>query len=217
MAKEKTAYRCRECGATAPRWEGRCHACGDWNTLVEEAHRPKRTQLEPSARPVPVADVSLASGIARPTHIDELDRVLGGGLVPGSVTLLGGEPGIGKSTLLLQALTSLARRGNRCHSLLLRPAVKHRFGATVEIVLFEMRETGLSSVADPAALLLADRQHGVPGCVVTPVLEGQRPLLVEVQGLVSTIADDRAVNPVRSSQGLDPKRLAVLLAVLDAR
>src|SRR5436190_13567912 len=114
MAKEKTAYRCRECGATAPRWEGRCHACGDWNTLVEEARRPRPSQLEPSARPIAVADVSLATGTARPTHIDDLDRVLGGGLVPGSVTLLGGEPGIGKSTLLLQMLTSLASGGARC-------------------------------------------------------------------------------------------------------
>ncbi|MBV8559241.1 MAG: DNA repair protein RadA, partial [Acidimicrobiia bacterium] len=109
MAKETTAFRCRECGATAPRWEGRCHACGDWNTLVEESRRPPSAPHEPSARPIPVAEVPLASGTARPTHIGELDRVLGGGLVPGSVTLLGGEPGIGKSTLLLQALTSLAR------------------------------------------------------------------------------------------------------------
>src|SRR3954463_6304178 len=111
MAKEKTAYRCRECGATAPRWEGRCHACGDWNTLVEEARRPRPSQLEPSARPIAVADVSLATGTARPTHIDDLDRVLGGGLVPGSVTLLGGEPGIGKSTLLLQAMAHRASAG----------------------------------------------------------------------------------------------------------
>src|SRR5947209_2352633 len=113
MAKEKTAYRCRECGATAPRWEGRCHSGGDWNTLVEEAHRPKRAQFEPSMRPIAVGDVPLASGVARPTHIGELDRVLGGGLVPGSVTLLGGEPGIGKSTLLLQALAAIAAAGGR--------------------------------------------------------------------------------------------------------
>src|SRR3954453_7100287 len=115
MPKEKTAFRCRECGATAPRWEGRCHSCGDWNTLVEEAHRPKQApQHAPSMRPIPVGDVPLSSGTARPTHIDELDRVLGGGLVPGSVTLLGGEPVVGKSTFLLQALTSLARSGARC-------------------------------------------------------------------------------------------------------
>jgi len=337
MAKEKTAFRCRECGATAPRWEGRCHSCGDWNTLVEEARRHK---YEAGDRPVLVGDVPLAPGVHRPTHIDELDRVLGGGLVPGSVTLLGGEPGIGKSTMLLQMLTSLARAGARCllvcgeesaaqvrlraerlqaivpnlwlvadpevqgvvahvqelepdvlavdsvqtlsdvdlpaapgsvtqvtecanrlvrlakeramatvlvghvtkegtlagprvlehavdtvlsfdgdrhHALRLLRAAKHRFGATGEIGLFEMGDTGLTTVADPASLLLADRQHGVPGCVVTPVLEGARALLVEVQGLVSTIEADVKVNPVRSTQGLDPKRLAVMLAVLDAR
>jgi DNA repair protein RadA/Sms len=340
MAKEKTAYRCRECGAMAPRWEGRCHACGDWNTLIEEARQPTRRHHAPSVRPVPVTDVALADGVARSTGIEELDRVLGGGLVPGSVTLLGGEPGIGKSTLLLQALTSLARSGARCllvcgeesaaqvrvraerlqalvpnlwlvadpevqavvahvqelepdvlavdsvqtltdvdlpaapgsisqvtectnrlvrlakeramatvlvghvtkegtlagprvlehavdtvlsfdgdrhHALRLLRAVKHRFGATGEIGLFEMDERGLSTVADPAALLLADRQRGVAGCVVTPVLEGARPLLVEVQGLVSELPDEVKVNPVRSAQGLDPKRMAVLLAVLHAR
>ena len=341
MAKEKTAFRCRECGATAPRWEGRCHSCGDWNTLVEEARRTTtRTQHEPAERPVLVSEVPLTSGMHRPTHIDELDRVLGGGLVPGSVTLLGGEPGIGKSTLLLQTLTSLARAGARCllvcgeesaaqvrmraerlnaivpnlwlvadpevqgvvahvqelepdvlavdsvqtlsdvdlpaapgsvtqvtectnrlvrlakeraiatvlvghvtkegtlagprvlehavdtvlsfdgdrhHALRLLRAAKHRFGATGEIGLFEMGEAGLSTVADPAALLLADRQRGVPGCVVTPVLEGARALLVEIQGLVSAIDADAKVMPVRSTQGLDPKRLSVLLAVLNAR
>jgi DNA repair protein RadA/Sms len=342
MAKEKTAYRCRECGATAPRWEGKCHSCGDWNTLVEEVNRQKRAPFEPSIRPVAVGDVPLSSGTARPTHIAELDRVLGGGFVPGSVTLLGGEPGVGKSTLLLQTLTSLARAGARCllvcgeesaaqvrlraerlqaivpnlwlvadpevqgvvahvqelepdilavdsvqtltdidipaapgsvsqvtectqrlvrlakergmatvlvghvtkegslagprvlehavdtvlsfdgdrhHALRLLRAVKHRFGATGEIGLFEMGEAGLSTVVDPAALLLGDRQHGVPGCVVTPVLEGARALLVEVQGLVSAIPKDTdvKVNPVRSTQGLDYKRLAVILAVLDAR
>jgi DNA repair protein RadA/Sms len=342
MPKEKTAFRCRECGASAPRWEGRCHACGDWNTLVEEARRPTAPRQETVERPVLVTDVSLDAGVHRATHIDELDRVLGGGLVPGSVTLLGGEPGIGKSTLLLQALTSLARGGARCllvcgeesaaqvrlraerldaivpnlwlvadpevqgvvahvqelepdvlavdsvqtlsdldlpaapgsvtqvtecthrlvrlaktramatllvghvtkegtlagprvlehavdtvlsfdgdrhHALRLLRAVKHRFGATGEIGLFEMSERGLTTVADPAALLLADRQHGVAGCVVTPVLEGARALLVEVQGLVSPIPKDSEakVSPVRSTQGLDAKRLAALLAVLAAR
>src|SRR4051812_3653359 len=337
MAKEKTAYRCRECGATAPRWEGRCHACGDWNTLVEESARPKTRHVTVS-RPVSVADVPLAAGISRPTGIDELDRVLGGGLVPGSVTLLGGEPGVGKSTLLLQALTSLAGAGARCllvcgeesaaqvrlraerlgaivpnlwlvadpevqgvvahvqelepdilavdsvqtlldvdlpsspgsvtqvtecthrlvrlakdrdmaavlvghvtkdgalagprvlehavdtvlsfdgdrhHALRLLRATKHRFGATGEIGLFEMNGAGLETVADPAALLLADRQRGVAGCVVAPLLEGERPLLVEVQGLTSRLPDDSNVTPVRSAQGLDQKRIALLLAVLD--
>ena len=114
MARERTAYRCRECGTVAPRWEGRCHGCGDWNTLVEEQPRRRRVTGEDRPRPVPVADVAVAARASRRTGLDELDRVLGGGLVPGSVALLGGEPGVGKSTLLLQALTSLARGGARC-------------------------------------------------------------------------------------------------------
>src|SRR5207248_8032178 len=114
MARERTAYRCRECGTVAPRWEGRCHGCGDWNTLVEEARKRPRAAPASLARPIAVGDIPLASGVTRPTGIGELDRVLGGGLVPGSVTLLGGEPGIGKSTLLLQAVAALARGGARC-------------------------------------------------------------------------------------------------------
>jgi DNA repair protein RadA/Sms len=113
--------------------------------------------------------------------------------------------------------TVLSFDGDRHHALRLLRAAKHRFGATGEIGLFEMHEAGLRTVADPAALLLADRQHGVAGCVVTPVLEGARSLLVEVQGLVSKIEGEVKVSPVRSAQGLDPKRLAVILAVLDAR
>jgi DNA repair protein RadA/Sms len=342
MPKEKTAFQCRECGAIAPRWEGRCHACGDWNTLEEQrvGSRRNATDHEPLTRPVAVAEVPLASGISRPTGVAELDRVLGGGLVPGSVTLLGGEPGVGKSTLLLQALASLAGAGARCllvcgeesaaqvrlraerlgaivpnlwlvadpevqavvahvqelepdvlavdsvqtlidvdvasaagsitqvtecanrlvrlakeramstilvghvtkdgalagprvlehavdtvltfdgdrhHALRLLRAVKHRFGATGEIGLFEMDESGLTTVADPAALLLADRQRNTPGCVVAPVLEGERPLLVEFQGLVAPNESENKVTLVRSAQGLDPKRLALLIAVLDRR
>src|SRR5207237_5051446 len=111
MAKEKTAYRCRECGAVAPRWEGRCHACGDWNTLVEEARRP-RALAEPVSRPVPVGEVPVVDGSCRASGLAEVDRVLGGGLVAGSVTLLGGEPGVGKSTLLLQLLANIAATGS---------------------------------------------------------------------------------------------------------
>src|SRR5436305_15089422 len=113
MAKEKTAYRCRECGATAPRWEGRCHACGDWNTLVEQGAGGQKARHEPLTRPVLVGEVALAASASRPTNLDELDRVLGGGLVPGSVTLLGGEPGVGKSTLITQVAASVARAGWR--------------------------------------------------------------------------------------------------------
>ena len=280
-------------------------------------------------------DTTLAA--RRSTGIEELDRVLGGGLVGGSVTLLGGEPGIGKSTLLLQALvhmaeagarallvtaeeskeqvrlraerlgaihpgvlivaatslpevlehvadvnpdvlavdsiqtvadpevpgapgsvtqvrecahrlvrlakdrnlptvlvghvtkegsiagprvlehivdTVLAFEGDRHHALRMLHALKHRFGSTHELGLFAMEEAGLVDVSDPSSLFLADRRTGLPGSVVTAVLEGARPVLVEVQALVTPT---RAPMPRRSAQGLDQNRLALLLAVLEAR
>jgi DNA repair protein RadA/Sms len=120
MARARTVHRCTECGAAAPRWSGRCNGCGEWNTLVEEVEeRPaagatdRRRAAGERDRPVPILEVDAAEWSARPTGIGELDRVLGGGLVPGSVTLVGGEPGIGKSTLLLQALGALGAAGAR--------------------------------------------------------------------------------------------------------
>jgi len=315
------------------RWEGRCAGCGEWDALqvvqeaVEAAAVPRRD------RPLPIAQVDALGAVPRPTGIPELDRVLGGGLVPGSVTLVGGEPGIGKSTLLLQALaarsldectllvsaeesaqqvrrradrlgclapglhllaattigevtaavdevepavlvvdsvqtvyepelgstpgspgqvrgvaaavTALAKRrqlaavlvghvtkdgdlagprvlehlvdtvlsfeGDRHHALRLLRAVKHRFGATGELGLFEMGERGLEGVKDPSGMLLGDRQRGVTGSVVVPVQEGSRILLVEVQALVT---ESSLANPRRSAQGLDGGRLAQLVAVL---
>ncbi len=118
MAKLRTVHRCTDCGAASPQWAGKCSGCGAWNSLVEEVDEPRpvaRSGRSPAAdRPVPVTEVDSAEFSPRPTGIAELDRVLGGGLVPGSVTLVGGEPGIGKSTLLLQAMASLARSGARC-------------------------------------------------------------------------------------------------------
>lgn len=291
----------------------------------------------PSDRPIPLGDVSTEMAAMRSTGIEELDRVLGGGLVGGSVTLLGGEPGIGKSTLMLQALarmaaagaqvllvtaeeskeqvrlraerlgaihpnllivaetslphvlthvaevapdvlavdsiqtvadpdvpgvpgsvsqvrecahrlvrlakdrniptllvghvtkdgtiagprtlehivdTVLAFEGDRHHALRMLHALKHRFGSTQELGLFAMEESGLADVSDPSSLFLEDRRTGLPGSVVTAVLEGARPVLVEVQALVTPT---RAPVPRRSSQGLDPNRLTLLLAVLAAR
>src|SRR5437667_5395285 len=107
-------HRCSECGHTTPRWEGRCGGCGAWNTLVEEVAAATAPVLASAERPVPIGQVAASGAAARATGIPELDRVLGGGLVPGSVTLLGGEPGIGKSTLLLQALAAMAGAGTRC-------------------------------------------------------------------------------------------------------
>ena len=116
MARDRTIYRCSACGAMEPKWAGRCSACGAWNELVEEhasPHRPVEAdeRTGPRVRPRPIAEVDTGRWHPAPTHVAELDRVLAGGLVPGSVTVLGGEPGIGKSTLLLQALAGLAKDG----------------------------------------------------------------------------------------------------------
>ena len=119
MARLRTVHRCTECGTGAPRWSGRCGGCGEWNTLVEEVEEVRNAAAATTARankgeqPVPILEVDAAEFSARPTGIGELDRVLGGGFVPGSVTLVGGEPGIGKSTLLLQVLGALAATGAR--------------------------------------------------------------------------------------------------------
>jgi DNA repair protein RadA/Sms len=329
MPKVRTVHRCAECGAAAARWLGRCPECGAWGTLVE--HQPS---ADPGAEsPVPIADVDPLGAARRPTGIDELDGVLGGGLVAGSVTLLGGEPGMGKSTLLLQVLAHLAATGARCllvtaeesreqvrlraerlgalpdgllvvaetslpavlghvdavmpyvlavdsiqavadpelggvpgsvsqvrecahrlaqlakartlttllvghvtkdgtlagpralehvvdtvlsfdgerhHALRMLRALKHRFGPTDTLGLFEMGERGLVTVPDASALFLADRRAGTPGSVVTAVLDGVRPLLVEVQALVVP-----SHSPRQSAQGLDAARLPLLLAVLE--
>ncbi|HEX6420445.1 MAG TPA: DNA repair protein RadA [Acidimicrobiales bacterium] len=347
MSRVRTVFRCRECGAEAPQWMGWCTACGATGTLGEEAAGPAGAQaaLAPRSVPVPIAEAVGDATAPVPTGDGELDRVLGGGLVPGSVTVLGGEPGVGKSTLLLQALASIAARrrpggrgggqgvpclyvtaeesarqvalraerlgvrtpalwlvaetslptvlghldalapevvvvdsiqtvhdpdlasapgsvgqvrgcaqrlvseakargvsivlvghvtkdgglagprvlehlvdtvlafdGDRHHALRMLRAVKHRFGSTHELGLFEMGEQGLTGVPDPSALFLADRQPGVPGSVVAPVLDGQRPLLVEVQALVVPAS---APAPRRTAQGVDGGRLAQVLAVLD--
>jgi len=338
MGKDQTCYRCQECGGAAARWAGRCPACGSWNTLVEERTAPRRGRVAPrvatAPRAVPIAQVASDEFRPRSTGIGELDRVLAGGLVPGSVTLVGGEPGIGKSTLLLQLAaerarvgdrvlyvsaeesrpqvrlraerlgalvpgvwlasdaslpdlvahfddvkpdvvvvdsiqtvhdpelasapgsvtqvrecahalvqeakarsvalllvghvtkdgglagprvlehvvdTVLAFEGDRHHALRLLRAVKHRFGATAELGLFEMTDGGLVGVPDGSGLFLADRHEGAAGSVVVPTMEGQRPLLVEVQALVE---ESKLTQPRRSVQGLDAGRVALLLAVL---
>ncbi|MDQ3895707.1 MAG: DNA repair protein RadA [Actinomycetota bacterium] len=339
MARTRSTYRCAECGADFPQWTGRCSGCGSWNTVVEERVSPPRAAVfaPPASQAVPIAEVDSEGWEPRPTGIGELDRVLGGGLVAGSVTLLGGEPGIGKSTLLLQALSALAASGSRCllasaeesaqqvrmraarldgleprlwlvaetelpailahadavrpdvlvvdsiqtvfdadlasapgsvaqvrecahrlvraakesgratvlvghvtkdgalagprvlehvvdtvlsfegerhHALRLLRAVKHRFGPTSELGLFEMTDGGLAGVPDPGRLFLSDRQAQAPGSVVVPTLEGHRPLLVELQGLV---ARSPLASPRRSAQGLDSGRLAMVCAVIEER
>lgn len=336
MAKQRVEFRCDECGASTPQWSGKCASCGAWNALREGPALVASPTLVPLLEPaVPVYEVDMAEWEARPTGIAELDRVLAGGLVPGSVTLLGGEPGVGKSTLLTQVAAAMAHAGGRVlyvsaeessqqvrlraerldalaprlwlaadtnlahvvshfdavrpdvvivdsiqavhdpelgsapgsvvqvrecahrlvreakergvaivlvghvtkdgglagprvlehvvdtvlafegehhHALRLVRAVKHRFGSTNEVGLFEMGDGGLIPVPDASALFLADRRPGVPGSTVVPALDGHRPLLVEVQAL--TIKTN-APMARRSAQGLDAGRLAFLLAVLE--
>ena len=338
MGKSRIIYRCTECGSATSKWGGRCGVCAAWNSLVEheEAGDHVVVPTGPSSPARPIGEIERGGARPRPTGIGELDRVLGGGLVPGSVTLLGGEPGIGKSTLVLQLLagwperslyvsaeesaqqvrlraerlgavqpdlwllpetslprilatieevkpsllvvdsiqtigepslpsapgsvvqvrgcaqrlvaeakqrdlpvlmvghvtkegglagpralehivdTVLAFEGDRHHSLRLLRATKHRFGPTNELGVFEMAGAGLIGVPDASSLFLTDRRTGVAGSAITPTLEGQRPLLVEVQALTNKLSAV-GVPPRRSAQGIDSGRLALLLAVLERR
>ncbi len=335
-------FRCTECGAEQPKWGGRCDACAAWNSLVEEAIGRKVGRLEgarPSsdATPVQLSNVP-TSGVARwRTGIAEFDFVLGGGIVPGSIVLVGGEPGIGKSTLLMQCAAGLEAAGvstlyvsgeespdqlrlradrlredaagihvlgetrleaivhhatalgarvvlldsiqttyteelegapgnvgqvRECAARLMRfakdagPAVllvghvtkgggiagpktlehivdtvlyfegessldhrilraaKNRFGSVDEIGVFRMTGAGLEPVANPAAAFLAGRSTGVSGSAITALMEGTRPMLVEIQALASKAGFG---TPQRVATGLDHRRLAVLLAVLERR
>lgn len=336
MGKSRVVYRCTECGAAQPKWAGQCSTCLGWNTLVDDVEVPGQVPPPgPASVPRPIGEVDAGMAAPRSTGVPELDRVLGGGLVAGSVTLLGGEPGIGKSTLLLQLLaqwpertlyvsgeesaqqvrlraerlgavrpdlwllpetslphvlaavanvqptllvvdsiqtindpdlpsapgsvaqvracahrfvamakelglpvvlvghvtkegglagprvlehvvdTVLSFEGDRHHALRLLRAVKHRFGATDELGVFEMGGRGLLGVPDASSLFLTDRRTGVAGSAVVPTLQGQRPLLVEVQALTNRVSP--GVPPRRSAQGLDGGRLALLLAVLERR
>src|SRR5436305_5036185 len=122
MTRLRTIHVCTECTMSTPKWAGRCPSCGAWNSLVEDVEEvggpalaavPSWSAGGAADVPLPIADVDSTESAPQPTGIGELDRVLGGGLVPGSVTLLGGEPGVGKSTLLLQVMTSVASRGRR--------------------------------------------------------------------------------------------------------
>ncbi|MGE0554807.1 MAG: DNA repair protein RadA, partial [Gemmatimonadales bacterium] len=343
MAKARSVFRCSECGHDHPKWNGRCEACGAWNTVAEErVAAPRRTpRLARSDRgPAEVQALAEVQGerlVRWSTGLPELDFVLGGGLVPGSMVLLGGEPGIGKSTLLLQAAARLVGgkrrvlyasgeespeqirlRADRLHEdagpvlvqgethlesivaaaiasradlvvldsiqtvytdalegapgsvgqvresaaqlmrfakesgtsvvvvghvtkggalagpktlehivdtvlyfegepalnyRLLR-AVKNRFGSIDELGVFAMTDRGLEGVPNPSAVFLAARSLGTSGSAVTALMEGTRPVLVEVQALA---APSGYGTPQRVATGLDPKRLAVLLAVLERR
>src|SRR3954467_6973233 len=345
--KTKTVFACQECGAQSQKWLGRCAECGAWNSLVEERAAPepvaatadisKRYSLAVTAGPQLYADIDTLVAERLTTGIGEFDRVLGGGVVPGSLVLIGGEPGIGKSTLLLQAAAHFAKtfgpvlyssgeesehqiksrgerlgieraplyilaetclerileeiarlkpsfvivdsiqtvfsirfqsapgsigqvresatqllfaakgqniptflvghvtkdgnlagpkalehivdtvlyfEGEKHHAHRVVRAVKNRFGAVSEVGVFEMTSNGLRAVPNPSALFLAERPANVPGSAVLCCLEGSRPLLVEVQALVSSTSYG---NARRMASGIDQNRLSLLLAVLEKR
>lgn len=335
----KTLFVCQSCGYESAKWMGRCTECGAWDTFAEEVRRPavpgKKTMTEKGNRPVPIDAVEITDEQRLSTGIEEFDRVLGGGLVAGTLVLIGGDPGIGKSTLMLQALHGMASNGSRVlyvsgeesvrqlrlrsrrletvsSSLLVvseididavmamveseRPdvlvadsiqtmfspeitsapgsvsqvrestmrlmlmakrtgiptflvghvtkegaiagprllehmvdtvlyfegdrnhvfrilrAVKNRFGSTNEIGVFEMKERGLCQVTNPSAVFLSERPENAAGSVVTASMEGTRPILVELQALVSSTSFG---TPRRTILGLDQNRVALLAAVME--
>ena len=340
--RAKTSFHCQACGHQAPRWLGRCPDCGAWNTLKEEripiAAKGRPALFKTSASDAtPICDIEVVGESRRITGIGEFDRVLGGGVIPGSLILIGGDPGIGKTTLLLQALprlglpdeqllyisgeesprqikmrgerlgvahrnllilaeTSLeqmlkaiqeiqpaavvvdsiqtvyteqltsapgsisqvqevagqlmwfAKRsntpvfiighvtkegaiagprllehivdtvlyfeGDKGHSFRILRAVKNRFGSTNEIGVFEMKETGLEEVGNPSELFLAERPQQTNGSVVVSSLEGSRPILVELQALVSPTSYPM---PKRMANGVELNRVSLLIAVMEKR
>ncbi|RJQ49430.1 MAG: DNA repair protein RadA [Nitrospiraceae bacterium] len=335
MSRSRILFQCQSCGYASPKWLGKCPDCGEWNSFAEE-ERITKLKRQKTAEPVILTEISASTGARHSTDIKELDRTLGGGVVMGSVVLIGGDPGIGKSTLILQSLRGLAKlgkvlyvsgeespeqikiraerlniasdkiillpetslegiisvaqdidpqvividsiqtvfsldlpsapgsvgqirecstklmffakkyaiplfiighvtkegaiagpkvlehivdtvlyfEGDKGHPFRILRAVKNRFGSTNEIGVFEMQESGLKEVDNPSQLFLSERPLNVPGSVVTVSLEGTRPLLVEIQALVS--ATNFGV-PRRTALGVDYNRINLLIAVLDKR
>lgn len=342
MAKTKTAYFCQNCGAQYPKWIGQCSSCKQWNTIVEEViQKEQKTTWKTSsggsnraAKPVPVHQINNDSEIRLNLLDQEFNRVLGGGLVPGSLTLLGGEPGIGKSTLLLQIAlrlplktlyvsgeesqkqikmradrilpnsencfvltetktqnifqqiaslqpdlvvldsiqtlhtdyidssagsisqirectaelikfakesntpvilvghitkdgtiagpkilehmvdTVLQFEGDRNYVYRILRSLKNRFGSTAELGIYEMQGVGLREVSNPSEILISNNGEDLSGTAIAATLEGMRPLLIEIQALVSTAVYG---TPQRSTTGFNAKRLNMLLAVLEKR
>ena len=341
MARANVRFICERCGGESLQWHGKCPGCGEWNTLVEfraPTGPPAAARRGPAAQARSAAEVALSEQERLPTGLPELDRVLGGGVVPGALVLLAGEPGVGKSTLLLQSAASFAQlhgaclyvsgeeslaqvamRSRRleppsdqvlllaetevgavedqvralcprllvvdsiqalyaqetdslpgsvtqvreCAARLLRVAkdlgvptvlvghvtkegaiagprllehivdtvlslegdrhsgyrvlraTKNRFGSADELGLFQMGERGLEGVPDASAALLAERRAGAPGSCVAVAMEGSRPLLVEIQALVSR--GSQYGSPRRSVTGVDYNRTCLILAVLEKR
>jgi DNA repair protein RadA/Sms len=344
MKQSKTIFRCQECDYSSPKWMGKCPDCGKWNSLIEEKEAPSlvpsagRRRLTDFSSEVTLLDNVSVQNISRlTTHISEFDRILGGGVVPGSLVLLGGPPGIGKSTLMLQVCTQLARTAGKvlyvsgeeslsqvksradrlrisspnlyllsetnlenivdavnriqpqiliidsvqttyradmtgapgsvgqvreCAAEFLRlaksqhltvfllghvtkegdlagprvlehivdtvlyfeterqqvyrilRAYKNRFGPTSEIGIFEMKGDGLAEITNPSVIFLGERSIDTPGSAVAATIEGTRPLLLEVQALVSRTNFGL---PRRMVTGYDTNRVVLLIAVLEKR
>lgn len=343
MAKVKTAFFCSSCGTQFSKWLGQCTSCKQWNTIVEEVIQKEEKvawQTKSSigirkvSKPLLIGEIDSTKEIRMNTNNTELNRVLGGGLVPGSVTLLGGEPGIGKSTLLLQLSlklpykvlyvsgeesqkqikmraeridpsnnscyiltetntqnifkqieeiapdiliidsiqtlhtdyieasagsisqikettaelikfaketstpvilighitkegniagpkilehmvdTVLQFEGDRNHIYRILRALKNRFGSTSELGIYEMQGNGLREVSNPSEILLSQRQEELSGTAIASTIEGLRPLMIEIQALVSTAVYG---TPQRSATGYNLKRLNMILAVLEKR
>jgi len=341
--KTKTTFFCQNCGSQYAKWMGQCKSCGEWNTIVEEiiqkeekrAWKPKSaTKNKRASKPLKVSEIALDTEVRISTLDNELDNVLGGGIVPGSLILLGGEPGIGKSTLLLQVALAMSKNvlyvsgeesqtqlkmraerlqkqnsdclllnetntqqifrhitdlqpdllvvdsiqtlhtnaidaspgsisqirettaelikfaketatpvflighitkdghiagpkilehmvdvvlqfeGDRNHLYRILRSQKNRFGSTSEIGIYEMQQTGLREVSNPSELLISQKDEALSGTSIAATLEGMRPLMIEVQALVSSAVYG---TPQRSSTGYDIKRLHMLLAVLEKR
>lgn len=337
MAKTTVQFVCQNCGASSPRWQGRCGSCGEWNTLAETVSTSGSAAVKTApGQPVSLGSVKQSSASRIPTKIGEFDRTLGGGIVPGSVVLLGGDPGIGKSTLVLEVARSIAGEipvlyisgeesaeqvklradrlgelppglfilpetdvdravatirdadyglvivdsiqsmrtgeipaaagsvsqvatgasrfqsvakeqgpalliighvtkdgslagpktlehlvdtvlyleGERSGDIRLLRSVKNRFGKTDEIGLFTMTEKGMEELLDPAASLIDSNLQSLPGTVPTVLIEGARPLAVEIQAL-STLSS--LGYPKRTASGIDFDRLQLVIAVLTKR
>ncbi|MGB4548311.1 MAG: DNA repair protein RadA, partial [Syntrophales bacterium] len=339
MKKVKTSFFCQNCGHQSLKWAGKCPSCGQWNTFVEEEIREtgpgSRTELSFNEKPLPIDTIASDERERVKSGIDEVDRVLGGGIVRGSAVLVGGDPGIGKSTLLLQVMQHLAARGLKVlyvsgeesarqikmrgerigatsgnililvevdleniikyiretkpaavvvdsvqtvyssllssapgsvgqvreaserlilfakksgipvflighvtkdgsiagpkvlehmvdtvlyfegdsgHSYRMIRGMKNRFGPTNEVGVFEMRDRGLVEVMNPSEYFLAERPEGSSGSVVVPSMEGTRPILVEIQSLVSPTNFGM---PRRTAIGVDANRVSLLVAVLE--
>jgi DNA repair protein RadA/Sms len=341
-AKVKTKYVCQNCGYSTPRWIGKCPDCDEWNTLIEEIiDKDKRTSnrstslLKQSANLKSISDINQTDSIRFKTGITEFDRVLGGGVVTGSVILIGGDPGIGKSTLMLQIANNLETKkilyvsgeesgiqiklrcerlnytlknfyvlsetnleivdavvekekpdlividsiqtiyhpeldsapgtitqlrestarlikisksqnipifivghitkdgiiagpkvlehmvdvvlqfeGEKTHFYRILRGIKNRFGSTNEIGIFEMTDKGLKEVLNPSEVFLSQRNYGASGCVISASLEGTRPILIEVQALVTST---NYGIPQRTSMGFDYKKLNIIIAVLEKK